>query len=160
MTVSDQAAHATIEPLRAKSGWILALGIVYLIAGLVALSSVAMATVVSVFLVGIMMLVAGIAEVFNALQVKSWGKFILWLLLGGLYILAGVLTFENPLFAAKLLTLFLGASLIASGITKIVLFAHSGGGPLMSFYQAVVDAGDGSKDFSVVFRWLAAQSRQ
>jgi 3-hydroxyisobutyrate dehydrogenase len=30
----------------------------------------------------------------------------------------------------------------------------------MSFYQAVVDAGDGSKDFSVVFRWLAAQQRQ
>jgi 3-hydroxyisobutyrate dehydrogenase len=30
----------------------------------------------------------------------------------------------------------------------------------MSFYQAVVDAGDGAKDFSVVFRWLAAQSRQ
>ena len=30
----------------------------------------------------------------------------------------------------------------------------------MSFYQAVVDAGDGGKDFSVVFRWLAAQPRQ
>jgi 3-hydroxyisobutyrate dehydrogenase len=30
----------------------------------------------------------------------------------------------------------------------------------LSFYQAVVDAGDGSKDFSVVFRWLAAQKRQ
>jgi 3-hydroxyisobutyrate dehydrogenase len=30
----------------------------------------------------------------------------------------------------------------------------------MSFYQAVVDAGDGSKDFSVVFRWLAGQPRQ
>jgi 3-hydroxyisobutyrate dehydrogenase len=29
----------------------------------------------------------------------------------------------------------------------------------MSFYQAVVDAGDGGKDFSVVFRWLAAQHR-
>jgi 3-hydroxyisobutyrate dehydrogenase len=29
----------------------------------------------------------------------------------------------------------------------------------LSFYQAVVDAGDGSKDFSVVFRWLAAQKR-
>lgn len=29
----------------------------------------------------------------------------------------------------------------------------------MSFYQAVVDAGDGAKDFSVVFRWLAAQQR-
>jgi len=29
----------------------------------------------------------------------------------------------------------------------------------MSFYQAVVDAGDGGKDFSVVFRWLEALSR-
>ena len=34
------------------------------------------------------------------------------------------------------------------------LAAHS-----LSFYQAVVDAGDGSKDFSVVFRWLAGQKR-
>jgi 3-hydroxyisobutyrate dehydrogenase len=30
----------------------------------------------------------------------------------------------------------------------------------MSFYQAVVDAGDGGKDFSIVFRWLAGQPRQ
>ncbi len=28
-----------------------------------------------------------------------------------------------------------------------------------SFYQAVCDQGDGAKDFSVVFRWLAAQAR-
>jgi 3-hydroxyisobutyrate dehydrogenase len=30
----------------------------------------------------------------------------------------------------------------------------------LSFYQAVVDAGDGAKDFSVVFRWLSEQKRQ
>jgi 3-hydroxyisobutyrate dehydrogenase len=30
----------------------------------------------------------------------------------------------------------------------------------MSFYQAVADAGEGSKDFSVVFRWLAGQKRK
>jgi 3-hydroxyisobutyrate dehydrogenase len=29
----------------------------------------------------------------------------------------------------------------------------------LSFYQAVCDAGDGAKDFSVVFRWLAGQQR-
>lgn len=121
MAVSDQASSAGTEPLRAKSGWIVALGIVYLIAGLVALSSVAMATVISVFLVGIMMIVSGIAEVLNALQVKSWSKFVLWLLLGALYVVAGILTFENPLLAAKLLTLLIGAALIASGIVKIVL---------------------------------------
>jgi len=30
----------------------------------------------------------------------------------------------------------------------------------LSFYQQVVDTGDGAKDFSVVFRWLAAQPRE
>ena len=34
------------------------------------------------------------------------------------------------------------------------------GAHAMSFYQAVVDAGDGGRDFSVVFRWLAGQARQ
>lgn len=121
MTVSDQSTSPAAEPLRAKSGWIVALGVVYLVAGAIALSSVVMATVVSVFLVGVMMVVGGVAEVINALQVKSWGKFVLWLLLGALYIIAGILTFENPLLAAKLLTLLLGISLIASGIAKIVL---------------------------------------
>ncbi len=110
-----------LAPLRAKSGWIVALGVVYVIAGFIALGSVMFATVVTVFVVGIMMLVAGIAEVINAFQVKSWGKFLLWLLLGVLYIVAGFLTFDNPLLAAAVLTLFLGWSLIFSGAMRVIL---------------------------------------
>jgi uncharacterized membrane protein HdeD (DUF308 family) len=108
-------------PLRAKWGWILALGVVYVIAGLVALGSVVMATVASVLIVGVMMIVAGVAEIINAFQCKSWGRFLVWVLLGALYIVAGFVTFENPLFAASILTLLLGASLVASGIVRIVL---------------------------------------
>jgi uncharacterized membrane protein HdeD (DUF308 family) len=112
---------AGIAPLRAKSGWIVALGIVYVIAGLIALGSVVFATVVTVFVVGIMMLISGFAEVINAFQIKSWGKFLLCLLLGLLYIVAGFLTFDNPLLAAAILTLFLGCALLASGVMRIVL---------------------------------------
>jgi uncharacterized membrane protein HdeD (DUF308 family) len=68
-----------------------------------------------------MMIVAGIAEIINAFQLKGWGKFLLWALLGVLYIVAGFVTFENPLLAAALLTLVLGAALIASGIMRIFL---------------------------------------
>lgn len=110
-----------VQPLRSKSGWIVALGVVYAIAGLIALSSVVFATRVTVFVVGIMMLVAGFAEVINAFQFKSWGKFLLWLLLGALYIVAGLLTFENPLLAATVLTLLLGVALVVSGVMRIVL---------------------------------------
>jgi uncharacterized membrane protein HdeD (DUF308 family) len=119
--MSIMAGTVGLEPLRAKSGWIVALGVVYVIAGLIALGSVVFATVVTVFIVGIMMLIAGIAEVINAFQVKTWGKFLLWLLLGVLYIVAGFATFENPLLAAALFTLILGFALIASGVMRIVL---------------------------------------
>ncbi len=110
-----------IAALRAKWGWIVALGVVYLLAGFVALGSVVMATVASVLVVGAMMIVAGVAEVIGAFQMKSWGKFLLWALLGALYIVAGFVTFENPLFAAVLLTLLLGASLLASGVVRLFL---------------------------------------
>jgi uncharacterized membrane protein HdeD (DUF308 family) len=110
-----------LEPLRAKSGWIIALGVVYVIAGFIALGSVVMATAASVFLVGIMMLIAGVAEVIGAFQVKSWGKFVLWMVLGALYIIAGFVTFQNPLLAAAVLTLALGVALVASGIMRIIL---------------------------------------
>jgi uncharacterized membrane protein HdeD (DUF308 family) len=123
MTGSPRSlAEATaLEPLRAKSGWIVALGAVYVIAGIIALGSVVTATVVSVFVVGIMMVIAGAAEIVNAFQIKTWGRFLLWLLLGALYVVAGFLTFENPLLAAAILTLFLGVALIVSGVMRIIL---------------------------------------
>jgi uncharacterized membrane protein HdeD (DUF308 family) len=114
-------AGTDVAPLRAKWGWIVALGVVYVVAGFIALASVAMATVASVLVVGVMMIVAGIAELINAFQIKTWGRFLVWALLGVLYIIAGFVTFENPLLAAALLTLFLGASLFASGIVRIFL---------------------------------------
>ncbi len=111
-------AHA---PLHAKWGWVVALGVVYLIAGLIALGSLMAATVATVLVVGAMMIVAGVAEVIGAFQVRSWGKFFLWLVLGILYILAGFFAWDNPLLAASVLTLLLGASLTASGVVRIVL---------------------------------------
>lgn len=113
--------RAAVEPLRTKSGWIVALGIVYVIAGLIALSSVVFATRVTVFVVGVMMLISGIAEVINAFQFRSWGKFLLWLAVGLLYIFAGLVTFENPLLAAAVLTLLLGIALAFSGVMRIAL---------------------------------------
>jgi uncharacterized membrane protein HdeD (DUF308 family) len=110
-----------VEPLRAKWGWIVAIGVIYVIVGLIALGSVIAATVASVFVVGIMMVIAGAAEVVNAFQIKTWGKFLFWVGLGILYIVAGFVAFENPLLTAAVLTLLLGAALVASGIMRIIL---------------------------------------
>jgi uncharacterized membrane protein HdeD (DUF308 family) len=120
-TTMPMRSFSGIETLHSKWGWIVALGVVYLVAGCIALGSVVMATVASVFVVGLMMLIAGIAEVINAFQVKTWGKFLVWVLLGVFYIIAGFVTFQNPLLAAAFLTLLLAWSLIVSGIMRIFL---------------------------------------
>ncbi len=121
-----------IAPLRAKWGWIVALGVVYLVAGLIALGSVAAATAASVLVVGAMMIVAGVMEVISAFQVKTWGRFIFWLLLGVLYIVAGFVAWDNPFLTAVWLTLILGAALVAGGIMRIFLaFNMKHGSPWM-----------------------------
>ncbi len=130
ISASPFGSAEQLAPLRAKWGWIVALGAVYLIAGLIALGSVVYATVATVYVVGIMMIIAGVAEVFSAFQVQSWGRFIFWILLGALYIVAGFLAFDNPLLTAVWLTLFLGAALFASGIVRIFLgFNMKAGSP-------------------------------
>jgi uncharacterized membrane protein HdeD (DUF308 family) len=106
------------------------LGVVYLIAGIIALGSLMEATVATVLVVGVMMIVSGVAEVISAFQVRTWGKFFLWLALGALYIVAGFFAWDNPLLTAAVLTLFLGASLAASGVVRIVLaFGMPSGSP-------------------------------
>src|SRR5204862_191158 len=90
----------TIRPLRAKWGWIVAFGVISLIAGVIALGSVVIATESAVFIVGIMMLVVGVIEIFTAFSARGWGRFLLWLLLGALYVFAGFICLQNPFQAA------------------------------------------------------------
>ncbi len=110
-----------IKVLRAKWGWIVALGVVFLIAGFIALGSAVAATASAVMIVGIMMIMGGAAEIFAAFSVKGWGKFILWMLLGALYVGAGIIAIGNPFAAATILTLMLGAALVAGGVLRIFL---------------------------------------
>jgi uncharacterized membrane protein HdeD (DUF308 family) len=112
---------AAIHGLRHKWGWIVAFGVFLDIAGMIALGSVVFATLVSVFIVGIMMIFAGFAELGIGLRSRDWGHFLLWMLGGLLYIVAGSFALMNPLLASLVLTLFLGAGLIAAGLLRLFL---------------------------------------
>lgn len=120
---------SSIQRLSDKWGWIVALGVFYVIGGVVALGSVVMATVVTVTLVGLMMLLAGIVEFICAFQMKTWGRFFVWMFMGALYAVAGVFTFMDPLLAAGVLTLLLGAALLATGVVRIFIGFQMQAGP-------------------------------
>lgn len=118
MVATDQMASGE-NAVRSKWGWFVALGVIVLALGIFAAGNVLVATAASVFFVGAMMIAAGIVEIIHAFGVKSWGKFILWLLSGLLYIVAGYFAFANPVLATAALTLFLAISLIASGLVRM-----------------------------------------
>ena len=109
------------EGLPERWGWFVALGIVMLLAGMVALGSVLLATVVSVLVVGWMMLISGIFEIIHGMSVRTWNRFFFWVILGLIYAAAGIFTVMNPLLASSVLTLLLAFGLIAAGIVRIVL---------------------------------------
>lgn len=118
-SATDLAPRGT--ELKARWGWVAALGVIFLIGGIVALTSVVMATVASVLIVGVMMVLAGVAEIVHGFRMRSWGRFFLWVVIGALYVVAGVIAFTDPLLASAVFTLVLGVGLIAAGIVRGML---------------------------------------
>ena len=64
------------------------------------------------------MLLAGAAHVVFAFQMKRWGQTVGLLLIGGLYVLAGLMTFWNPVLASAFLTLLMALSMLVAGIVR------------------------------------------
>ncbi len=83
------------------------MGVLLIVCGLIAAANIVLATVASVYYVGMLMLVGGIVYLVHAFQVRSWDQVLFWALSGVLYVLAGVFAFTNPLLASAALTLFL-----------------------------------------------------
>ncbi len=119
MTLSGDALRNVVDQTRAKWGWFVALGILLLLFGIIAFGNLFIATVASVYLVGWMMLFAGVVEIIHAFGVKTWGRFFYWLLSGLLYAVAGFFAFYNPLLASTVFTFLLAVALLAAGLLRI-----------------------------------------
>lgn len=107
------------SPLRSKWVWFVGLGVLLLICGLIALSNLLMATVASVFYVGMLMLAGGIIYLIHAFQVRGWDHVLFWALSGVLYVLAGICAFINPVLTSAALTLFLAIALLIAGVFRL-----------------------------------------
>ena len=79
------------------------------------------ATIATVTLNGIFFLVAGVAEIGIGANAQSWRRYFLWMIGGVLYLAVGVICIVNPIFAMPLLTLALGAGLIAAAAVRAYL---------------------------------------
>lgn len=110
-----------LENLRQRWGWFLALGVLLLILGLVALGSSVFMTLATMVLVGWLLIVGGVVEAAHACSCKGWGGFFVDLLTGLLYVVVGFMVVANPGATALALTLLIAMFLVFGGIFRIAV---------------------------------------
>jgi len=108
-----------ISRLHERWGWFLGLGLLLIVFGVIAFANLFAATVASVFYIGMLMLIGGIAHLVHAFQVKGWEHALYWGLSGLLYTLACLLAFWTPALTAVVLTLLMAMALVVAGIFRI-----------------------------------------
>jgi len=123
--------------IRERRRWVVPLGILLVVLGLVAIVAAFAATLATVLFFGVLLLFGGIAQLVHAVGWRS-GDFV-WELLGAdLYLVAGGLLVLDPVSGAVGLTLLLAVFFLVVGALRIALgvrarsTADSGGGLLLS----------------------------
>ena len=101
-------------------GWFLALGIVQIVLGTIALGESFLMTVFSVIMLGWLLIIGGVTSIFHAFVERQWGGFIIDLLTGLLYAVVGFMMISNPAETAVTLTLVISMFLLVSGAFRIV----------------------------------------
>ncbi|MCE0484918.1 MAG: HdeD family acid-resistance protein [Methylacidiphilales bacterium] len=102
-----------------KSGWFLALGIAYLLVGLMAISSPFLVTLVSVFFFGALLCAMGVAGLIHAFWARGWEGFAVQLLAGVLATVMGFLLMMDALAGAAVITLILATYFLVSGLFRL-----------------------------------------
>jgi len=109
-----------IESAERTRKWFLALGIFSIVLGAVALATPVLTTVASMLLLGSLLLVNGIAQIFQTARSYKGKEFFLHLLVSILYIVVGGFLILSPGASAVSLSLLIASFLMVGGVFRII----------------------------------------
>ncbi len=104
-----------------RSGWFIALGILFILLGVLAWVDVVATTLASTVVIGLMLIVAGVVQVAHAVAHRgvTASAAIVSGLIGVLYVLGGVTIIAEPVAGSVLLTAVLAFCLVFAGIFRM-----------------------------------------
>ena len=120
MTDSTMILGATGE-IRRHTGWFIALGILFIVGGVLAIAMPLLASLAVAIFVGWMLIVLGVVQIVQAWSMRTWGGFAWQLAIGILFVLGGFDMAFFPLSGAITLALVLGVIFLVKGIFQLVL---------------------------------------
>lgn len=109
-----------MEALQKNWGWLLALGIVWIILGALAILFPLVAGLALVAFLGWLFIIGGIVQLVHAFSARGWGGFFLEVVGAILFVAAGVLLLLHPLLGILTLTLIIAAFFIVEGVFRVI----------------------------------------
>jgi uncharacterized membrane protein HdeD (DUF308 family) len=116
-----QTPLTEIEILRQNRLWFLALGVIQIVFGMIAIGHSVMATLVSMVLLGWLLVIGGALSIGHAYWQRHWNGFFIDLLTGVLYAVVGFIFLDSPAEAAISLTLLFALFLFVGGIFRMIV---------------------------------------
>ena len=110
-----------VETLRGNWGWFVALGIVAVLFGTLAIAVPLLAGIAVTTFLAFLIIAGGLAEAFFAFQSRTWGKGLLRLLIGLLAVAAGTLVLTRPLVGVLTLTALLAIYIACDGVMRTLI---------------------------------------
>jgi uncharacterized membrane protein HdeD (DUF308 family) len=121
MEPSHQVDKIISAELSRSWGWLLGLGILFVILGFIGLGMTVGLTLVSMFFLGFLFVIAGVAQIVDVFKSHQWQGVVGHALIAVLYILGGGLIIYDPILASFVVTALLGWVLIIIGITRLIM---------------------------------------
>lgn len=114
-----------VETARLKRnwGWLLALGIFFVVLGCIGLGMLVGLTLVSMLFLGILLLIGGFSQLWDTFTTKDWDGVFWHAFIAALYIIGGGIVIYDPFLASALITAMLACVLIIIGITRLFMAA-------------------------------------
>jgi len=123
----SKAHHSLFGQLSMRWGWVVAFGVVSTILGVIGLGMTFSLTLAGVLVFGVLLVIAGAFQLFDAFMSKGWKGTLLSAAIAIIYLLAGVVVVLDPLGSAVALTLVIGAALLVAGALRIgIALQHRG----------------------------------
>jgi len=114
-------AEALVGGIKRASGWSIALGVVMIVLGIVAMLAPWEFGILIALIIGWSAIFNGVAQIIYGVKTHSGGRSVLEIILGLIYIVAGVYLLLHPVPGLLVLTIFLASLLIVYGIFALVL---------------------------------------
>ena len=114
-------AEAILGGIKRASGWSVALGVLMIILGIIAMLAPWEFGIVIALIIGWTAIFNGVAQIVYGIGTHSGGRTVLEVILGLIYIFAGIYLLVHPVGGLLVLTIFLASFLIVYGIFALVL---------------------------------------